>query len=162
MTLRKYSLYIFLVWCVLLGLFLVIHAFALILILYLEFSFSPEINFSSFFAICRLSVCHLFITLNWLLDRLSQFLLAEDRFRPRILVDVSKIDITTTVLGFNISMPIMIAPTAMQKMAHPDGTDLCCNAFDISIFRFANLIDFVKHIVRKWNHICQKLAQCSS
>ncbi|CAN1227265.1 Glycolate oxidase 3 [Linum grandiflorum] len=42
-------------------------------------------------------------------------------FRPRILVDVSKIDMATTVLGFNISMPIMIAPTAMQKMAHPDG-----------------------------------------
>ncbi|KAI4295467.1 hypothetical protein L6164_035512 [Bauhinia variegata] len=42
-------------------------------------------------------------------------------FRPRILVDVSKIDITTTVLGFKISMPIMIAPTAMQKMAHPEG-----------------------------------------
>ncbi|XP_074566542.1 glycolate oxidase 3 isoform X2 [Curcuma longa] len=42
-------------------------------------------------------------------------------FRPRILVDVSKIDLTTTVLGFNISMPIMIAPTAMQKMAHPQG-----------------------------------------
>ncbi|KAK8678100.1 hypothetical protein V6N13_143611 [Hibiscus sabdariffa] len=42
-------------------------------------------------------------------------------FRPRILVDVSKIDMTTTVLGFKISMPIMIAPTAMQKMAHPDG-----------------------------------------
>jgi (S)-2-hydroxy-acid oxidase len=29
--------------------------------------------------------------------------------------------VSTTVLGFNISMPIMIAPTAMQKMAHPDG-----------------------------------------
>lgn len=28
---------------------------------------------------------------------------------------------STTVLGFNISMPIMVAPTAMQKMAHPDG-----------------------------------------
>ncbi|KAL2343387.1 hypothetical protein Fmac_004672 [Flemingia macrophylla] len=42
-------------------------------------------------------------------------------FRPRILVDVSKIDLTTTVLGFKISMPIMIAPTAMQKMAHPEG-----------------------------------------
>jgi isopentenyl diphosphate isomerase/L-lactate dehydrogenase-like FMN-dependent dehydrogenase len=27
----------------------------------------------------------------------------------------------TTVLGFKISMPIMIAPTAMQKMAHPEG-----------------------------------------
>lgn len=43
------------------------------------------------------------------------------RFRPRILIDVRRIDMTTTVLGFKISMPIMIAPTAMQKMAHPDG-----------------------------------------
>lgn len=42
-------------------------------------------------------------------------------FRPRILIDVSKIDMTTTVLGYNISMPIMVAPTAFQKMAHPEG-----------------------------------------
>ncbi|KAK7359473.1 hypothetical protein VNO77_01433 [Canavalia gladiata] len=42
-------------------------------------------------------------------------------FRPRILVDVSKIDLTTTVLGYKISMPIMIAPTGMLKMAHPEG-----------------------------------------
>ncbi|CAG7877581.1 unnamed protein product [Brassica rapa] len=42
-------------------------------------------------------------------------------FRPRILIDVSKIDMTTTILGFKISMPIMVAPTAMQKMAHPEG-----------------------------------------
>ncbi|KAL3360827.1 hypothetical protein AABB24_014000 [Solanum stoloniferum] len=42
-------------------------------------------------------------------------------FRPRILVDVSNIDTTTSVLGFKISMPIMVAPTAMQKMAHPEG-----------------------------------------
>jgi (S)-2-hydroxy-acid oxidase len=46
----------------------------------------------------------------------------ENRFRPRILRDVSKIDLTTTVLGFKISMPVMIAPTALQKMAHPEGT----------------------------------------
>lgn len=49
------------------------------------------------------------------------FFLCICRFRPRILIDVSKIDLSTTVLGFNISMPIMVAPTAMQKMAHPDG-----------------------------------------
>ncbi|KAB2028820.1 hypothetical protein ES319_D05G121500v1 [Gossypium barbadense] len=42
----------------------------------------------------------------------------KEKFRPRILIDVNKIDMTTTVLGFKISMPIMIAPTAMQKMAH--------------------------------------------
>ncbi|XP_026388240.1 (S)-2-hydroxy-acid oxidase GLO1-like isoform X2 [Papaver somniferum] len=41
--------------------------------------------------------------------------------RPRVLIDVSKIDITTTVMGFKITMPIMIAPTAMQKLAHPGG-----------------------------------------
>lgn len=44
-----------------------------------------------------------------------------NRFRPRILIDVSKIDMATTVLGFKISMPIMVAPTAFQKMAHPEG-----------------------------------------
>ncbi|KVI10570.1 Aldolase-type TIM barrel [Cynara cardunculus var. scolymus] len=44
---------------------------------------------------------------------------AEDQ--PRILIDVSKIDMTTTILGFKVSMPILIAPTAMQKMAHPEG-----------------------------------------
>nr|GMD36697.1 peroxisomal (S)-2-hydroxy-acid oxidase GLO1 isoform X2 [Ipomoea batatas] len=49
------------------------------------------------------------------------FTFYEYRFRPRILIDVSKIDMSTTVLGFKISMPIMIAPVAMQKMAHPEG-----------------------------------------
>ncbi|KAG0578155.1 hypothetical protein M758_4G002200 [Ceratodon purpureus] len=43
------------------------------------------------------------------------------RLRPRILVDVSNIDVTTSVLGFKIAMPIMVAPTALHKMAHPDG-----------------------------------------
>ncbi|KAF8053220.1 hypothetical protein N665_1448s0005 [Sinapis alba] len=42
-------------------------------------------------------------------------------FRPRIIIDVGEIDVSTRVLGFKISMPIMVAPTAMQKMAHPDG-----------------------------------------
>lgn len=36
---------------------------------------------------------------------------------------MSKIDTATTVLGYKISMPIMVAPTAMQKMAHVEGTD---------------------------------------
>ncbi len=43
------------------------------------------------------------------------------RFRPRILVDVSNVDTSTTVLGFRISMPIMVAPTAMHKLADPEG-----------------------------------------
>lgn len=60
-----------------------------------------------------------------LISEINFFLFLKIRFRPRILRDVSKIDMTTTVLGFNISMPIMIAPTAFQKMAHPEGRCLC-------------------------------------
>lgn len=43
------------------------------------------------------------------------------RLRPRVLVDVSNVDLSTTILGFKISAPIMIAPTAMHKLAHPEG-----------------------------------------
>jgi len=39
----------------------------------------------------------------------------------RVLVDVSKRDLVTEVLGQKISMPVMIAPTAYQKMAHVNG-----------------------------------------
>ncbi|KAL4625293.1 hypothetical protein ACB092_05G015200 [Castanea dentata] len=42
-------------------------------------------------------------------------------FRPRMLVDVSRIDFSTTVLGYNISAPIMIAPSGLHKLAHPEG-----------------------------------------
>ncbi|XP_049523410.1 uncharacterized protein LOC119452977 isoform X1 [Dermacentor silvarum] len=43
------------------------------------------------------------------------------RFRPKVLVDVSKTSTSTRVLGREISMPIGIAPSAMQKLAHPIG-----------------------------------------
>lgn len=39
----------------------------------------------------------------------------------RVLVDVSRIDMSTEVLGQKISMPLIIAPTAFHKMAHADG-----------------------------------------
>ncbi|XP_040370267.1 uncharacterized protein LOC112183342 isoform X7 [Rosa chinensis] len=41
--------------------------------------------------------------------------------RPRVLVDVSRIDMSTTVLGYKISAPIMIAPTSRHQLAHPEG-----------------------------------------
>jgi len=43
------------------------------------------------------------------------------RLMPRVLVDVSKISTETTILGVKVASPICVAPTAMQKMAHPDG-----------------------------------------
>jgi isopentenyl diphosphate isomerase/L-lactate dehydrogenase-like FMN-dependent dehydrogenase len=41
--------------------------------------------------------------------------------RPRVLVDVSEVTTATTVLGTPVSMPLLVAPTAIQKLAHPDG-----------------------------------------
>lgn len=40
---------------------------------------------------------------------------------PRMLVDVSQRDLSTKVLGQKVDMPILIAPTAFQKLAHADG-----------------------------------------
>ena len=40
---------------------------------------------------------------------------------PRMLVDVSERHMGTTALGEPVSMPILIAPTAFQGLAHPGG-----------------------------------------
>ena len=40
---------------------------------------------------------------------------------PRMLVDVSERHMGTTALGEPVSMPVLIAPTAFQGLAHPEG-----------------------------------------
>ncbi|RLN89951.1 hypothetical protein BBJ28_00025209, partial [Nothophytophthora sp. Chile5] len=40
---------------------------------------------------------------------------------PRVLRDVSNMDISTTVLGHRISTPVCVAPSSTHRMAHPDG-----------------------------------------
>ena len=41
--------------------------------------------------------------------------------RPRALVDVSARDLSTTILGRRHPWPVIVAPTAFQRLAHPDG-----------------------------------------
>jgi len=43
------------------------------------------------------------------------------RLRPRMLVDVEACTTATTVLGQDVSMPLLVAPVAFQRVAHPDG-----------------------------------------
>eukprot|EP00877_Chromochloris_zofingiensis_P012973 jgi/Chrzof1/792/Cz01g29010.t1 len=38
---------------------------------------------------------------------------------PRILIDVSKLDTSTTLLGHRLAFPMLVAPMAMHGMAHP-------------------------------------------
>lgn len=46
---------------------------------------------------------------------------ARRRLLPRVLVDVSSASAATTVLGTEVSMPILVAPVAFQRLANPDG-----------------------------------------
>jgi 4-hydroxymandelate oxidase len=41
--------------------------------------------------------------------------------RYRTMVDVTTRDLGTSVLGIPVSMPVLVAPTAMQKLAHNEG-----------------------------------------
>ena len=48
--------------------------------------------------------------------------------RPRVLVDVSAIDLATSVLGRPIAFPILLAPTAFNRLAHDDGEKAAARA----------------------------------
>jgi isopentenyl diphosphate isomerase/L-lactate dehydrogenase-like FMN-dependent dehydrogenase len=52
-------------------------------------------------------------------DNVAAF--ARRKLRPRVLVDVGGCTTATTVLGTQISMPVLIAPVALQGMAHAEG-----------------------------------------
>lgn len=49
-------------------------------------------------------------------------------FRPKILIDVEKIDMTTTMLGSKCSIPFYITATALGKLGHPEGETVLTRA----------------------------------
>ena len=51
-------------------------------------------------------------------DNVAAF--ARLHLRPRMLVDVSSVSTETSVLGGPVSMPLLVAPTAFQRLAHPE------------------------------------------
>jgi 4-hydroxymandelate oxidase len=56
------------------------------------------------------------LTLRWNQASFGRFML-----RPRVLVDVSRIDPSVTILGTRLAMPVLLAPAAFQRLAHADG-----------------------------------------
>ncbi|KAK2759970.1 Cytochrome b2, mitochondrial precursor [Arachnomyces sp. PD_36] len=42
-------------------------------------------------------------------------------FRPRVLVDVEKVDMSTTMLGTKVDIPFYVTATALGKLGHPEG-----------------------------------------
>ncbi|EEQ39123.1 FMN-dependent dehydrogenase family protein [Clavispora lusitaniae] len=49
-------------------------------------------------------------------------------FKPKVLVDVSSIDLSTTMLGTATSVPFYITATALGKLGHPDGEKVLTRA----------------------------------
>ena len=43
------------------------------------------------------------------------------KLRPRMLVDTSHITTSTEILGHELALPVLVAPMAFQRLAHPDG-----------------------------------------
>jgi L-lactate dehydrogenase (cytochrome) len=54
--------------------------------------------------------------------------LQQIKFRQRILVDVSKRDLSTTILGEQAKMPLILAPVGLLGMQHGDGEIHACRA----------------------------------
>lgn len=49
-------------------------------------------------------------------------------FKPRVMVDVSNIDLSTTMLGTKTSSPFYITATALGRLGHPDGEKVLTRA----------------------------------
>jgi L-lactate dehydrogenase (cytochrome) len=54
--------------------------------------------------------------------------LQQIKFRQRILVDVSRRDLSTTILGEQAKMPLILAPVGLLGMQHGDGEIHACRA----------------------------------
>ena len=56
------------------------------------------------------------VTLRWNRESLEKI-----RLRPRVLVDVSKLDTRVTLFGQELPFPILLAPTALHRLYHAEG-----------------------------------------
>ena len=56
------------------------------------------------------------LTIRWNREAFDQI-----RLRPRVLVDVEKIDTRVTLFGQEMPHPILLAPTARHRLSHPEG-----------------------------------------
>ncbi len=56
------------------------------------------------------------LTLRWNAERYREL-----RLRPSVLRDVSQLDTALTLFGQRLSLPVLLAPAANQKLAHPEG-----------------------------------------
>ena len=71
------------------------------------------------------------LTLNANRDELNAI-----RLRQRVLIDVSKVSLASSMLGEEVSMPLAIAPTGLTGLVHGDGEMLAARAAEAAGIKF--------------------------
>src|SRR5213595_2107319 len=81
--------------------------------------------------------------------------LEQIKFRQRILVDVSKRDLSTTILGEPASLPLSLAPVGLLGMQHGDGEIIACRAaqaagipFTLSTMSICSIEDVAANVAK--------------
>jgi len=82
---------------------------------------------------------------------MNQSLLRRIMFRPRILRDVGKVSMKTSIMGCETSAPFFISPAAMAKLAHKDG--------ELALARGAGTEDIIQCVSCTANQFFKILAQ---
>lgn len=79
------------------------------------------------------------------------------QLRPRVLVDVAAPSLATSVLGQEVALPVLLAPVAYQRLAHPDGEIAMARAVAaagtimcLSSFATATWQEVAETGVRRW------------
>lgn len=98
------------------------------------------------------------LTLRWNRTALS----TQYYLKPRVMCDVSQVDLTKYIFGDKLSMPIGVSPTALHKMVHPKGEVATVRACDklnalmvLSLFSTSSLEEVAKQapVCTKWQNI---------
>lgn len=77
--------------------------------------------------------------------------------RPRVLVDVKKIDFSCTIMGQRSALPLYITSTALGKLAHPEGEVVLTRAAHNQGTLTLNRFDLFPGIPQ----MCPTLGSCS-
>jgi len=89
------------------------------------------------------------VTLRWNREALTRI-----RLKPRVMVDVSRIDTRITLFGQEMSHPILLAPTSTHMLAHPEG--------EVATARGASAADAVMVISTASNRAVEEIAHAST
>ena len=74
--------------------------------------------------------------------------------RPRFLRDISQRDISTTVLGESISLPVMISPAGSHMSAHPEG--------ELATARAAGMSDTLMMLSTSSNYSLEEVSEAAT